>query len=61
LVDLGLSDADAGIEVVVGQGRVDDFVAVEPQDGRFKPPGVDCQPSKKIFIAISSRISIGKS
>jgi len=28
LIELGLGDADGGIEIIVGQGRVQGFVAV---------------------------------
>ena len=35
LVELGLGDADGSIEIVVGQGRVQDFVAVVLEIGRF--------------------------
>ena len=35
LVELGLGDADGGIEIVVGQGRVQDFVAVVLEVGRL--------------------------
>ena len=34
-VELGLGDANSGIEIVIGQGRVDDFVAVVLEVGRF--------------------------
>ena len=34
-VELGLGDADGGIEIVVGQGRVQDFVAVVREIGRI--------------------------
>jgi hypothetical protein len=35
LVELGLGDADGGIEVVFGQGRVQDFVPVVLEEGRL--------------------------
>ena len=34
-VELGLGDADGSIEIVVGQGRVQDFVAVVLEIGRL--------------------------
>ena len=34
-VELGLGDADGGIEIVVGQGRIQDLVAVVFEIGRF--------------------------
>ena len=34
-VELGLGDADGGVEIVVGQGRVQDFVAVVLEVGRL--------------------------
>jgi hypothetical protein len=39
LVELGLDDADGRLEVVVGQGRVDDLVAVLSQEGRLDAAG----------------------
>ena len=35
LVELGLGNADGGIKIVVGQGQVQDFVAVILEIGRF--------------------------
>ena len=34
-VELGLGDANGGVEIVVGQGRVQDFVAVVLEIGRL--------------------------
>jgi hypothetical protein len=35
LVELGLGYADGGFEIVVGQGRIQDFMAVVFEAGRF--------------------------
>ena len=35
LVELGLGNADGGIKIVVGQGRIQDFVAVVFEVGRL--------------------------
>ena len=35
LIELGLGNADGGIEIIIGQGWVQDFVAVVLEEGRF--------------------------
>jgi hypothetical protein len=39
LVVIRLGDGDGGIQVVVGQGRIQDFVAVVLQVGRLQSAG----------------------
>jgi len=39
LVELGLSDADSFVEVIVGQGRVQDLVTVVLQVGGLQATG----------------------
>ena len=52
LVELGLGDPDGLVEVLVGQLRVDDLVAVLARKVGLTPPGTDCQPwRKRTFIA----------
>ena len=40
-VELRLGESNGGVEIVVGQGGIEDFVAVMGEIGRFTPPGVE--------------------
>lgn len=59
VIEEGLGDADGGIEIVVGQGRVEDFVAVVPETGRLSAtwnagPAVE---EEDLHVGILTRIS----